>query len=97
MKKLFNPYARIINIGKHGCRNLDIIREYVFIGSKEYRADLKLSDLVNIYLFLTNEHLVILNNQTNKSWVCFLKKYTITCDDSLKITVEKILGKYKLR
>jgi|SaaInlV_120m_DNA_4_1040238.scaffolds.fasta_scaffold01234_9 hypothetical protein len=97
VKKLLNPYARIINIKKNSCKNLEIIKGYIFIGSKEYSADVKLSDVVNIYLLLTNEHLVILNNQTNKSWLYFLKRYTITCDDSLKITVEKILGKYKLK
>lgn len=96
-KKLFNPYARIINIEKNGCKNLEIIREYIFIGSKEYKTDVKLSEIVNIYLLLTNEHLVILNNQTNESRINFLGKYIITCDKNLKSTVERILGKYKLK
>jgi hypothetical protein len=97
IKKLFDPYARIIDTEKSDHKNLEIIREYIFIGSKEYNRDIKFFEIVKIYLLLTNEHLVVLNNQTNKSWINLLKKYTYTCDDNLKLSVKKILGKYKLR
>ena len=97
VKKVFNPYARIISIENQNCKSLEMIRKYIFIGSKEYNQDVKFSKLIKIYILLVNEHLIILRNQTNKSNIFFLRKYIIPCSDDLKLLVKKILGRYELK
>lgn len=97
VKKLFNPYARIIYLDKSSSKHIETLKEFIFISYKEYRSDIKLKDILKIYFSLTNENLVIVNNQTHKSWIKLLSKYMVTSNDNLKVSVREILWKDELK